>query len=69
MKMATLSHYMCLCEKNNIYATLLCEGLACMKVAAKKPAIFHALQQIFLTLLFTYYWFVMFGHLFVGEIL
>lgn len=68
MKMATLSHYICVCEKIT-YPTLLCEGLVCMKVAAKKSVLFHALQQIFLTLLFTYYWFVMFGHLFVGEIL
>lgn len=71
MNMATWSQHICLSEKNpktNIYTILLCEGLVCMKVA-KKPVIFHALQQIFLTLLFTYYWFVMFGHLFVGEIL
>lgn len=32
--------YICLCEKNNIYPTLLCEGLVCMKVAAKKPSNF-----------------------------
>ena len=69
MKMATLSRYICLCEKNNIYPSLVCESLFCMKVAAKKPVIFHALQEIFLPLLCTYYWFVIFGHLFVGEIL
>jgi len=55
MKMATLSRYICLCEKNNIYPSLVCESLFCMKVAAKKPVIFHALQEIFLPLLCTYY--------------
>lgn len=69
MKKVTWSHYVCLSERNSIYPTLLCEDLVYMKVEAKKPVIFHALQQIILTLLFTYYWFVMFGHLFVGEIL
>lgn len=55
MKKVTWSHYVCLSERNSIYPALLCEDLVCMKVAAKKPVIFHALQQIILTLLFTYY--------------
>lgn len=33
-------------KKNSIYPTLLCESLVCIKVAARKPVIFHVLQQI-----------------------
>lgn len=41
-------------KQKTLYPALFCEGLVCMKVAAKQ-VIFHALQQIFLTLVFTYY--------------